>query len=46
MYQVLSTLLEDSSGNNLCECINAFRESIDTQNKLMLGLLTKLSETN
>ena len=46
LYQVLSTLLEDSSGNNLCECINAFRESIDTQNKLMLGLLTKLSETN
>ena len=46
LYQVLSTLLEDSSGNNLCECINAFRESIDTQNKLMLTLLKKLSETN
>jgi len=46
LYQVLSTLLEDSSGNNLCECINAFRESIDTQNKLMLSLLQKLSKTN
>ena len=43
LYQVLSSLLEDSEGNNLCECINSFRESVDTQNKLMLKLLEKLN---
>ena len=44
LYQVLSTILEDSEGNNLCECINKLRETMEFQNKLVFDLLSKLAD--
>tara|TARA_B100001964_G_C14186782_1_gene578992 strand:+ start:632 stop:838 length:207 start_codon:yes stop_codon:yes gene_type:complete len=43
LYQVLSTLLEDSQGNNICECINNLTNSINNHNQLVLQLLEKLN---
>ena len=43
LYQVLSTLLEDAEGNNLCECVNNLNQNIKKQNKLIELLITKLS---
>lgn len=43
LYQVLSTLLEDAEGNNLCECVNNLNQNIQKQNKLIELLITKLS---
>jgi len=44
LYQVLSTLLEDSQGNNICECINNLNKSITIHNQLILQLLEKLND--
>ena len=43
LYQVLSTLLEDAEGSNLCECLNNLNDSLKKHNKLMDLLLKKLS---
>ena len=42
MYQVLSTMLEDHNGNNICECVNKLNQNFDTHNKLLLQILEKL----
>ena len=42
MYQVLSTMLEDTEGNNICECVNRLNQNFDTHNKLLLKILEKL----
>lgn len=42
LYQVLSTLLEDAEGNNLCECVNNLNQNIKKQNQLIELLITKL----
>ena len=39
LYQVLSTLLEDSQGNNICECINNLNKSVTIHNQLIQQLL-------
>ena len=43
LYQVLSTLLEDNEGNNICSCINRFTDTISEHNKLLLQLLSNKS---
>ena len=42
LYQVLSTMLEDTNGNNICECVNKLNQNFDTHNKLLLQILNKL----
>ena len=42
MYQILSTMLEDNTGNNICECVNKLNQNFDTHNKLLLQILEKL----
>ena len=47
MYQILSTMLEDNTGNNICECVNKLNQNFDTHNKLLLQILEKLdAQTN
>jgi len=43
LYQVLSTLLEDNEGNNICSCINKLTDTIAEHNKLLLQLLSNKS---
>ena len=45
LYQVLSTLLEDNEGNNICTCINRLTDNIAEHNKLLLQLLSNKSNS-
>ena len=42
LYQVLSTLLEDAEGNNLCECVNNLNDTLKKQTQVLELLLNKL----
>ena len=43
LYQVLSTLLEDAQGNNLCECVNNLNDTLKKQTQVLELLLNKLT---
>ena len=46
LYQILSTLFEDSDGNNLCDCIKELTKSVQYNSVLLQKVLTNQVSNN